>query len=94
MAVPQTLTANKPAPAGVGAQGLAVASDGSVALLSGSRPMGSQPASAYLFSFYPNVGQYNFCPQEIDVRASRPMAATEHMSMDLQYHEGALRPGL
>ena len=49
---------------------MAVASDGSVALLSGSGPMGSQAANAYIFSFYTSAGQYNSCPQEIDVRAA------------------------
>lgn len=72
----QALTANKPAPAGVGAEGLAVASDGSVALLSGSGPMGSQSAHAYLFSFYNSVGQYNSCPQKIEVRAQFRTLAT------------------
>jgi hypothetical protein len=39
-----------------------------VALLSGSPASGSQPASAYLYSFYASSNQYNSCPQQIMVR--------------------------
>ncbi len=53
----------------MGGSGIAVASDGSIALLSGSAAQRGQAAVAYLFSFYINQGQYNACPQEIRVRA-------------------------
>ncbi|BDA46915.1 hypothetical protein COCOBI_09-3680 [Coccomyxa sp. Obi] len=60
----QALSPNKPGQ-GVGGLGIALASDGSVALLSGSPASGSQAASAYIYSFYTTAGQYNSCPQEI-----------------------------
>ena len=70
----QELTAQKPAPAGLGSSGIALASDGSVALLSGSPARGSRPAGAYLFSFYTSVGQYNSCR-----RRSRCLPACQHI---------------
>lgn len=65
----QALTPNKPGQAGVGGRGIALASDGSIALLSGSPATSSRPANAYLYSFYTTAGQYNACPQEIRVRS-------------------------
>lgn len=65
----QALSQNKPAPAGVGGRGIVLSGDGGVALLSGSPALGSQPASAFLYSFYANVNQYNACSQEIKVCA-------------------------
>ena len=67
----QALSPNKPGQ-GVGGLGIALASDGSVALLSGSSASGSQAASAYIYSFYTTAGQYNSCPQEIRVRLLEP----------------------
>ncbi len=67
----QALSANKPGQ-GVGGLGIALASDGSVALLSGSPASDSQAASAYIYSFYTTAGQYNSCPQEIRVRPLKP----------------------
>ena len=63
----QALGSNKPFPSGVGGSGVALASDGSVALLSGSPATATAPANAFLFSFYSTAGQYNSCPQQISV---------------------------
>lgn len=68
----QALSPNKPYPAGVGGTGIALASDGGVALLSGSPASASRPASALLYSFYTSSNQYNACPQEIKVRPAAP----------------------
>ena len=64
----QALSSNKPYPSGVGGSGIALASDGSVALLSGSPATATTPANAFLFSFYTSANQYNACPQQISVR--------------------------
>lgn len=64
----QALSPYKPYPAGAGGSGIALASDGSVALLSGSPAGSTQPANAFLYSFYNSVNQYNACPQQITVR--------------------------
>ena len=64
----QALSSNKPYPAGVGGSGMALAFDGSVALLSGSPATATSPANAFLFSFYTSANQYNSCPQQISVR--------------------------
>lgn len=62
----QALSPNTPGQ-GAGGMGIALASDGSVALLSGSPASGSQAASAYLYSFYTSSGVYNSCPQTLKV---------------------------
>ena len=64
----QGLSSNKPFPSGVGGSGMALASDGSVALLSGAPATAMAPANAFLFSFYASANQYNQCPQQISVR--------------------------
>lgn len=64
----QGLSSNKPFLSGVGGSGMALASDGSVALLSGAPATATAPASAFLFSFYTSANQYNQCPQQISVR--------------------------
>ena len=64
----QALTPKKPFPAGVGGSGIALAADGTVALLSGSPATATSPASAFLYSYYNNANAYNSCPQEIQVR--------------------------
>lgn len=69
----QALSSNKPFPSGVGGSGMALASDGSVALLSGAPATATAPANAFLFSFYTSTNQYNACPQQILVR---PLALT------------------
>jgi len=67
MSPEQALLPNKPRPAGLGGDGIVLASDASVALLSGSPATASTAAGAYLFSFYASSNQYNACPQEIKV---------------------------
>ncbi len=72
----QALSSNKPYPSGVGGSGIALASDGSVALLSGSPATATAPANAFLFSFYTSANQYNSCPQQISVRLLASPSAT------------------
>ena len=75
----QPLTSNKPYPSGVGGSGMALASDGSVALLSGSPATATAPANAFLFSFYASANQYNTCPQQITVRPLASPSAAPRM---------------
>ncbi len=79
----QALSPNTPGQ-GAGGRGIALASDGSVALLSGSPASGSQTASAYLYSFYTSVSQYNSCPQTIKVL--QPSPAMTHAIVQCMAH--------